>query len=287
MAVSQLGYIGFGVRDVDAWAPFAQDVLGMEVVERPDGSLRLRMDEYDHRIALRPTGANDLAYVGWQTLNRAEFETTKAKLLEVGVEYAQGTPEELAERRVADMVKFDAYGIPMEVFYGPIVQWEKPFRPGRGITGFKTGELGLGHIGLAPKKAADAPAVMRIMKDGLGFRISDVAPDGAERFFHCNGREHTAVVSGAESDVRIGHFMVELKSLDDVGACLDLCEDRGVEITRRLGRHTNDHMVSFYMKSPSGFGIEYGWGGRLVDDATWPVMKYDRFNMWGHRVPNK
>jgi hypothetical protein len=39
-----------------------------------------------------------------------------------------------------------------------------------------------------------------------------------------------------------------------------------------LGKHTNDHMVSFYLRTPSGFNVEYGWGAREMDDATWQVQ---------------
>ncbi len=52
---------------------------------------------------------------------------------------------------------------------------------------------------------------------------------------------------------------------------------------RTLGRHVNDRMVSFYLQSPSGFGIEYGWDAIEVDDTTWSVRKYDRGSIWGHR----
>ena len=38
-----------------------------------------------------------------------------------------------------------------------------------------------------------------------------------------------------------------------------------------LGRHTNDLMTSFYVRTPSGFEIEYGTGGLVVDDDTWEV----------------
>jgi hypothetical protein len=51
-----------------------------------------------------------------------------------------------------------------------------------------------------------------------------------------------------------------------------------------LGRHSNDQMVSFYMSTPSGFEVEYGWGGRLIDDATWQVQRHDRGTLWGHKL---
>jgi hypothetical protein len=61
------------------------------------------------------------------------------------------------------------------------------------------------------------------------------------------------------------------------------------DMTRRrafattLGRHSNDQMVSFYVVT-SGFEVEYGGGGRLVDDATWQVQRHDRGGLWGHAV---
>lgn len=79
--------------------------------------------------------------------------------------------------------------------------------------------------------------------------------------------------------------MLEVSSLDDVGSTHDVCLERGVPIVSSLGRHTNDHMTSFYLETPAGFQIEYGTGGRLIDDRTWQVQTYDAASTWGHRAP--
>lgn len=68
-----------------------------------------------------------------------------------------------------------------------------------------------------------------------------------------------------------------------MGATYDLVQDQEIWITRGLGRHTNDHMTSFYMKTPSGFDVEYGWGARTVDDTTWQVQRHENGSIWGHR----
>ena len=75
--------------------------------------------------------------------------------------------------------------------------------------------------------------------------------------------------------------MLEVESLDDVGATLDVCLERGIRVSS-LGLHTNDRMTSFYLQTPSGFEIEYGWNGLLVDDATWTTGVIDRPSVWGH-----
>lgn len=92
-------------------------------------------------------------------------------------------------------------------------------------------------------------------------------------FFHCNPRHHTLAFYAARAPKQLQHFMLQLTSSDDVGATFDLGQGRGMPIARGLGRYTNDHMVSFYLRTPSGFEVEYGWGGRTVDDSLWQVQK--------------
>ena len=77
--------------------------------------------------------------------------------------------------------------------------------------------------------------------------------------------------------------MVEVGSLDDVGQGYDLAQMEEERIAYTLGRHINDHMTSFYVNTPSGFFIEYGWGGRVIDPATWqPHETFDGPSLWGH-----
>ncbi|MFD4605005.1 hypothetical protein ACFWPQ_44195 [Streptomyces sp. NPDC058464] len=43
------------------------------------------------------------------------------------------------------------------------------------------------------------------------------------------------------------------------------------------GDEENDEMLSFYSKTPSGFQVEYGYGGKLIDDSVWtPAVAVDR-----------
>ena len=50
-----------------------------------------------------------------------------------------------------------------------------------------------------------------------------------------------------------------------------------------LGRHANDLMLSFYLKTPGGFDIEYGTDGRSVDDDDLDrAGDAPRVSLWGH-----
>ena len=103
-------------------------------------------------------------------------------------------------------------------------------------------------------------------------------------FFHCNARHHSvAMLEVPQAPKRLHHFMLQVKDFDDVGSTYDLCNDGGAPVELTLGRHTNDEMVSFYMGTPSGFWVEYGWGAREVDDATWNVELHTTGSSWGHR----
>ncbi len=71
--------------------------------------------------------------------------------------------------------------------------------------------------------------------------------------------------------------LVERKQYDRLRAA-------GEAITMQLGQHPNDRMVSFYVRTPSGFSLELGCGGVRVDDeAAWQVAEYDNFSLWGHQ----
>jgi hypothetical protein len=77
--------------------------------------------------------------------------------------------------------------------------------------------------------------------------------------------------------------MFETLSLDDVGQAYDLALVDEGRIATTIGRHTNDQVVSFYAKSPSGFLVECGWGGLSVDVETWkPYEVVHGPSLWGH-----
>lgn len=81
----------------------------------------------------------------------------------------------------------------------------------------------------------------------------------------------------------VHHFMIETKSLQDVGIAYDLLEKRGLPLTITLGSHTIDPVVSFYFRTPSGFDMEYGYGGIEVDDSV-IVGKPNHSELWGHKA---
>lgn len=289
--VTQLGYLGIDVSDLPGWERFATDVLGLASNGTGEqGTLYLRMDEYHHRLALHRGGRDDIAYAGWETQDEASLRAIAERLSSQGVRVTWGSAAEARARRVIGLIKLqDPSGVAIEVYYGPLVEAERPFRSPRAIGGFEAGNLGLGHIVLS---VDDYAASLRFYRDGLGLLISDfielemgAAGKTTVAFFHCGPRHHSIAIAQFPAAKRLHHFMLQLRNADDVGATYDLCQDRCVPITSGLGRHTNDHMLSFYVQTPSGFQVEYGYGGRVIDDDVWEVQLHHAPSIWGHRAP--
>ncbi|MDP3908527.1 VOC family protein [Novosphingobium sp.] len=287
MGVDSLGYVAFNVADFDRWRTILTQVFGMEPRAR-DGSdaLDFRIDENHHRITLYPTGEDSVAVVGWEVGSIARLEELAAELRSRGVELTAGTPAQCKARKVRQLYHYTCpvIGCPTDIYYGPLVS-HTPFAPSRGVAGYKTGELGLGHIAFWVK---DLKATLAFYQEVMGFAISDYIAwdDNDAVFLHCNARHHTLALM-AEAEGRPGgkfqHLMVESTSLDDVGYGYDIVRDLGVPVAIEPGKHSNDHMQSFYLKSPSGFWVEYGYGGREIG-PDWEVKNYDQPMLWGHRM---
>ncbi len=116
----------------------------------------------------------------------------------------------------------------------------------------------MGHAVFHVKNIDD---LLGFYRDVLGFGVSDyILTPFRAYFLHVNPRHHTvALIETGKQDLH--HLMVELYSLDDVGQGYDIALGEPERIATTLGRHPNDCVTSYYLKSPSGFMLEYGWGG--------------------------
>tara|TARA_R110002110_G_scaffold205066_7_gene417345 strand:- start:502311 stop:503192 length:882 start_codon:yes stop_codon:yes gene_type:complete len=291
MTVSSLGYVALNVTDIDAWVDQMTCVYGMEVVPRATGdAVDLRIDEMHHRFTLYPSKEDSVAGVGWEVDTLDAMNNLIQGLRDYGVEVREANEAEREERKVRDLFFFidPASGMKSEIFYAPQSEQYK-FSPSRGIDGFVTGGLGLGHIVYIVK---DYEESKRFYTQVMGFKISDyIVWDDKEKdatFFHCNPRHHSLAIMPPFEPFQGGelnHIMLEAMTIDDVGYAYDVVRDKNIPLLFEMGRHTNDHVNSFYMFTPSGFAMEYGYGGVLIDDTQWKIRSYDAPMLWGHRPP--
>ena len=280
MDIRGLGYIGIDVADVEAWRQYAE-LLGTMAVPVGDG-LRVRVDERPFRVSVQLAANHEgLAFAGWELADAAALETSASELEKAGCTIEHPTAAECAARNVRGLLRTtDPGGFAIELFHGPILDHE-PFVSATGVSGFVTGPEGLGHIVLGTPTLAES---VEFYTNVLGFRVSDYWKPGDDDvvFMRCNPRHHSlALVAAPEAELY--HFMLEARTLDDVGYTLDRHYDSGTPISMGIGKHTNDQMVSFYSRSPSGFDVEFGFGGLLVDETDWTVTEITKPSFWGHR----
>jgi 2,3-dihydroxybiphenyl 1,2-dioxygenase len=280
MALQALGYVGIRSPNLEDWAGYATRFLGMQLVDKSSTMLSLRMDDRKQRVIVNANSEGGASFYGWEIADGAALDTLAGRLEKAGVAVARGSRALADERRVRDLIVFrDPIGNRLEAFHGPEIAAE-PFRPGRSISGFRTGPLGMGHAVLTVERLDD---VLPFYRDVLGFRLSDyILKPFKAFFFHLNPRHHSlAFIETGKNGIH--HMMVELFSLDDVGQAYDIALTEPDSIGSTFGRHTNDYMTSFYSWSPSGFMVEYGWGGRLVDPDNWTAEEYTTGpSLWGH-----
>lgn len=280
MPLQALGYVGFGSTALDDWRQFGTSLVGLQAVERSPSLLAFRMDDRKQRIVVDRSMPDGMRFFGWEVADADALDTLAARLEQARVDVT-AEPQTLADnRRVRGLISFsDPAGNRLEAFYGAAID-DTPFSPGRSISGFRTGPLGLGHAVLTVK---DIEAVMPFYVDVLGFGLSDYMNKPFRAyFFHINARHHSlALLETGRNGMH--HLMVELFSLDDVGQSYDVALSEPERVSVTLGRHTNDLMTSFYAKTPSSFMVECGWGGREIDPSTWqPFELKDGPSLWGH-----
>ncbi len=287
--IDNLSYVVLGVSDFARWKEFAMN-LGFQLSAETDRSLALRMDQYEQRVILERGDDDDLRVAGWEMRSQAELEQYVEALRQKGVIAKLETAQRAQSRGVQCLYSLtDPSGIEHEFCSGrsvidPTDKFSSPTLKGN----FVTGSLGVGHILV---KAHDVDLSVAFYREVLGLRISDyireeIAPGRLVdvTFMHSAcGRHHSLATGKMPGNKVLNHFMVEVDSSNDVVLAYDRCIKAGYAIQAELGRHPNDQVFSFYVVTPSGFAMEMGWGGIVIEDKEWTPVTYEKLSDWGHK----
>lgn len=286
MGVNALAYVTFDMADPAYWRDLYTKIFGMQLIERDGGVIDVRCDEMHHRVTLYPTGTDKLRSVGWQLPTAEALGALVEKLRAMGLEVTEGSRALCDERRVHKLFRFHEpfLNLETELIVGQYSD-RYAFVPTRGITGYRTGPLGLGHVVF---HTHDVEGAVAFYREVMGFGLSDYMgwADAEAVFLHCNERHHTLAIMNLCMGRTSGHFnhvMFEAQEYDDIGYAYDIARDDKHPLIMDLGKHTNDHVHSFYIRTPGDYGVEYGWGGRLIG-PDWQVRFYDQPMLYGHRM---
>ncbi|MEV5833190.1 VOC family protein [Nocardia sp. NPDC052112] len=287
--ISSLGYVRIAVSDPGAWRTFAFDVIGFAEGVGPDpDAIYLRMDEHVARLVLVPGDTDKVLAIGWEVRDHRALAAAREAVAKAGIEVTALTVAEADARGVEEAITFrDPSGTAVEIFHGPVLDHSPVV--GKYGNRFVTAGLGLGHAVLP---VPDLDGAFHFYTDVLGFlpRGAFRLPTPPEygpvriRFLGVNQRHHSLALipSGGTAGSGLVHIMVEVDSLDDVGRALDRVNKAGYHLSSTLGRHTNDKMISFYVRTPGGWDLEFGTEGMLVDESTYTAEEMTADSYWGH-----
>ena len=283
----QLAYLGLEVSNLSAWQIFARNILGLMQNESDGNTITFRMDEYVSRLILSEGPKDDLNFAGFALSTPDELSSLNNRLLAAGHKVNELSQAELVSRPfISGFYCIDPFGHRFEFGCGLVTELVKPFVSPTGVR-FVAGDLGIGHIALS---ATDDSKAKEFYQNIMQFKFSDtinlfeLGADISATFYHCNPRHHTLATLNVDQPKKLQHFMVELDDIDDVGRAYDRCMDQDIPLATTIGKHVNDKMISFYVISPSGFAVEVGTGGRLIDDKNWVAEHHETGSYWGHRV---
>ena len=287
--ISSLGYVRLHATDMDAWRRFAFDTVGFAEGRGPEkDALYLRMDERVGRIVVLPGEQDRVDAVGWEVRDHLALRRVQCAVEAAGVPTKPLSQEDADARRVERGLSCEAPGgTPVEVFFGPALD-HSPLATPYGNR-FVTGKLGTGHV-VVP--VHDLHAAYDFYVETLGFRPRGALrlPTPPEvgpvrlRFMGVNARHHSLAIlpSPKLKAPALVHIMVECETLDEVGRALDRVTAAGFQLSSTLGRHTNDKILSFYVRTPGGWDLEVGCEGMLVDDTSYTAEEITADSYWGH-----
>ena len=278
--IKALSYIGIKSTLKDDWAAFATKILGMQLFDKAGGNSVFRMDDQAQRLFVSDESEESIACIGWEVETKADLEVFGSRLEANRMEVFHGPQSLKSERYVTDLIWFIyPAGFRLELVWRP-EQSQVQFMPGRPIEGFRTGPLGMGHVVL---HVENIDQMVVFYREIMGFQLSDYGNSPIPLyFFHVNERHHSLAFVGSNNS-GFHHFMIEYDNLDDVGQGYDLAQTGLADIAYTIGRHTNDYMISYYAYTPSGFFVESGWGGRIIDPQTWVPHEITLGpSFWGH-----
>lgn len=292
MGIKALGYLVVTTAKPAEWDSFLTEVVGvMRADGGPAGVALYRTDDRPFRLWIEQGSDERLAAAAYQVGDAAELASLRTRIAASGRPVEDGSDQDATARGVTAFFRTsDPAGHGLEFFHGDS-RTDVPFVSPAGVSGFVTGEMGMGHAVFA---TLDFTATHAFYRDVVGFHDTDIprfhfSDDPADpgmgfAFMHAdNGRHHSIALGEMPSPPSACvHIMLEMTSEADVGKCYDRMRRAQVPESATIGRHVNDQTFGFYMQTPGGFDIEIGCDPLVIDPASWQPTAHLVPSEWGH-----
>lgn len=256
--VTEIRYVGYGVKDLAAEARFYEEVWGLEPVPSDDGMKWYKTSGHDehHVVRLRAAEENRIDVVALAADSRADVDALCEKVAANGGRIVH-QPRELT-------TPGGGYGFRFFIPEG--IQFEISSDVARGSAGE------VGHWDGVPVKIShivfhspDHQAFVKWFCDVLGFKLSDWLGDFMA-FLRCNSAHHRiAVLPGPPC---LNHVAYDMTGVDGMMRGAHRLKVKGTPIQWGPGRHTAGNNTFSYFVTPGGFAVEYTAELEEVDFET-------------------
>jgi 3,4-dihydroxy-9,10-secoandrosta-1,3,5(10)-triene-9,17-dione 4,5-dioxygenase len=291
MGIKGLGYVVVDTAKPGEWHRYLTEVVGVMRGEgAPDSDAFYRIDGRPFRFWIRAAARALLAAAADEVDDATALSALRDIVLQGGRPVEDGSADEARIRGVAAFFRTsDPDGNGLEFFHGD-TRDDIAFVSPAGVSGFVTGEMGMGHAVFAAPNFEACHAFYKALgfhdTDTPRFHFSDdpADPGMGFAFLHAdNGRHHSVAIGEmAQPPSRCVHLMLEMKTQSDVGKCYDRMRLARVPESASIGRHVNDQTFGFYMQTPSGFDLEIGADPLVIDPAKWVPTAHLQPSEWGH-----
>ena len=241
--VKRLGHVGVSVPDVERAAAFYEQIVGMEISDRVDGSVFLRCSDEHHCLGLYPGTERGLHHLGLDVGDGDALEHVRSVLDREGL---QPVPDEDHHPGIGESICYlDPDGNRLK-FYEGMQQIEQPLAP-RAV-----GPVKFGHITF---HTIDLNRTLPFYRDLLAFRLSDTVAGNALAWLRCSP-DHHGVAFLNDGRAKVNHYCFDLPNWQAIKAICDHLKENEVPIIYGPSRHGPGDNIFLYISDPAGNVIE-------------------------------
>ena len=262
--VTEIRYVGYGVKDIDAEKSFYLEKWGLEQVPSSDGMVCLRTQggAEHHVVRLRPDETNRIDVIALAAASRADVDSLAAQVRASGAKIIHDPRPLNTPGGGYGFRFFSPDGLPFEISSDV-----SPASP-RAIGRWEGIPVKISHIVL---HSPDHKTAVKFFTDVLGFKLSDWLGDFMA-FLRCNDAHHRiAILPGPPC---LNHVAYDMEGVDGMMWGIGRLKKAGTAVTWGPGRHTAGNNTFSYFVTPNDFAVEYTAELENVDDATWQPQVY-------------
>jgi catechol 2,3-dioxygenase len=281
MTIVRLGHVSFAVPELDRSTRFAEDVIGLRLVERLGDVAYLSSTERRHQLVLRAGPTLSCDEIAFDVSDAGALDRLATRASEAGLDVLEDADDPFVDRKLRFTIP---NGPPVALCYGAATLRAESYST-LGVRPRK-----LGHVTIA---TPDGDGVGNILTQVLGMRLSDRLPlgehaDGELRWYRCNSDHHAIGITPGPAGVH--HYAFEIDNLASFGILGDHLLVNGIRYIWGPGRHGPGHNLFAYFPDADGGMIEVYSEMTQIDDENaysmvdWPDVESSA-NVWGPPPP--